>query len=69
MEDPMLYEAYQRFYERYRGILKITITRDGTTLKITRRRDRILVSMKQLSQGSFSFELGIQGTLDGSAGN
>jgi hypothetical protein len=48
MEDARLYLAYARFYARFRRFLEPFITRDGTTLKITRRRDRIETSIANL---------------------
>ena len=38
MENESLYLAYQDFYARFKDILKPTITRSDTGLRITRRR-------------------------------
>jgi hypothetical protein len=39
MEDEGLYQAYAGFYARFKDILKPEITHEGTTFKITRRRN------------------------------
>jgi hypothetical protein len=40
MEDEALYLAYQAFYTRFKGVLKPSITRNDTTVRITRQRYR-----------------------------